>query len=175
MSDMSHEHLVLRFRDLGVESGATIAEHRAIITERGSTWWGWWALPNERIPLDKLQELVRVAPVSILLLDTGGPTESLSVYRATLEEVAKAPTGNAIRSPDVSLTPRYYNRSSLRLWFRLSSIDGRPTTDIGAPTLVDCPSWPETLGRWKRSVGSRLRSTEDFRSLGPTMFVVRCG
>ena len=53
--------IILRFRDLVTQPGATILEHRAIIKNRGSTWWGWWNKAYERVPVDVFRHLEHLA------------------------------------------------------------------------------------------------------------------
>ena len=52
--------LLFRFRDL---VAPTIDEHRAIIGDRGSCWWGWWKRPTEDHRSDVWRELANGASV----------------------------------------------------------------------------------------------------------------
>jgi Calcineurin-like phosphoesterase len=111
--------IALRFRDL---SGPTIPEHLAIIDERGSVWWAWWAKPSEQVPRDFLAQLLdRIAAdngVWIFLVDSGNNV----AYRAHLIDISYAPANSPIPSPDRERTPAYYRDNQYRIWFELGEI-----------------------------------------------------
>ena len=47
--------VILRFRDLNTSN--TIKVHKDIIDLFGSVWWGWWAKPQEKVPIDEFNFL----------------------------------------------------------------------------------------------------------------------
>ena len=70
--------IVLRFRDIEVDLGETIARHRQIIEDHDCCWWGWLSREYELNPHQELDGLhTRLAfggtskPYAIVLFDTG--------------------------------------------------------------------------------------------------------
>jgi hypothetical protein len=112
--------IALRFRDLG--SIDTIAEHRAIMRDEGSVWWGWWKKETEK-PHDDLRELFR-APGKVLLVDR-------STRRSFLATCLKARNG-ADAEVDAARVPAYYRdkRDDVAAWLLLSgNIESSPYDD----------------------------------------------
>lgn len=140
----SEPSTIFRFRDLGLgdRSGETIRRHRDLIRKGGFVWWGWWKIPHEKDPPTRM--LVEPPkPATIYMLDTGALSEGLVLYRAQLTEIALSPTTLEIPSPDISLTPVYYNQRRFTLWLKLTELCEFPEHNIHSLTIKDVPTWPE--------------------------------
>lgn len=126
MSDIAQtpQTMILRFRDLSVNTGQTIATHSAIADGKGSVWWGWWNKKGEKIPWAVFQDFARRSqrspPFEIYLFDTG----TFSLYKTELLDIAWDSRGGFIATPDADLTPDYYGRSTSYLaWYKLGQIE----------------------------------------------------
>jgi len=115
--------VILRFRDLSTPRGDTIRLHKEIIQSYGYVWWGWWALPQEKIPRNVFANFTsRIrssGPMTIYLVDSG---QCLS-YRATLTDILVSQTDEPIDTPEPDKTPRYYLDRSCLAWFKFTSIE----------------------------------------------------
>src|SRR5690348_17225050 len=81
---------LFRFRDL---VAPTVEEHKKIISQQRSCWWGWWKRPSEDNRLEVWQALAESAsskaPVPVGLFHSGEG----KVYRAWVTEVIKPRDG----------------------------------------------------------------------------------
>ena len=108
--------VALRFRDFGTD---TVAEHNAVVGERGAVWWGWWNKPQERVPgrvLEAFHERIQASgPIEVLLVDSGQER----VFKARLAGMAVAAVGQSKAVPDdATLVPAYYRDREWKVWFR---------------------------------------------------------
>jgi hypothetical protein len=116
--------MILRFRDLSVNPGQTIATHSAIVADKGWVWWGWWKKQGERVPWALFQAFDRRAreiPPSfeIYLFDTG----TLSLFKTVLLDIVWNSKGDFIATPDIEYTPDYYGKSTYLAWYKLGPIE----------------------------------------------------
>lgn len=168
MSPMSTS-LVLRFRDLVTESGATVSEHRRLIRQHGHAWWGWWARQSETVPRDLFVERFPKgggALVQVVLFDSG----LLEFHKAFATRVVVAPSVVGLQSPELAATPDYYSRGLFPAWFRLEQdiepIDATQLRIVARPTLSGRP--PTTDAPLDHPVSLSL---EDLRDDRPTLWV----
>lgn len=123
------ETLILRFRD-GLGTDNTIEKHQQIITEKGYVWWGWWAKPQETIPVATFSEMcVKISKnnnLQIYLFDSG----SLNLYKAVCTKIEYEPSKEKINSPDPEATPSYYRKSMYFAWFKFTSIEQCDAADF---------------------------------------------
>lgn len=117
---MNGKILVMRFNDLGVVDA--IASHSKIIKEKGHVWAGWWAKPEERLPIDAVKRLNKIAsksPITVLLLNS----EKRAIYPTLVDELAFSENeGECVSSPNKEDTPTYYASEKFLLWFRIIAI-----------------------------------------------------
>lgn len=121
MTNSKLKTIILRFRDLS--SADTISEHTRIINSNKYVWWGWWAKPQEQIPLSEFKFLKKICNghdgLKILLFDSG----KKYLYEACCEDI-KYCNGDNIESPDIQNTPAYYSTNKYMAWFKFKSISG---------------------------------------------------
>ena len=106
---------MLRFRNPS-PTVDTVDEHRRIIQDGGTVWWGWWKKDAEELPT-ALIESIGEAGCTILLIDRS----TLTCCRA---RCVKAMLSSQKR-PNANHVPRYYRRilNDIPAWFLLSSIE----------------------------------------------------
>jgi hypothetical protein len=112
------ETVILRFRDLASVEGETIESHLSISSSKGFVWWGWWAKPNEKVPLDCFERFKAVANSSgweIFLFHSG----TGEFHKASCTDIFFDPSGKTIPSPNLENTPEYYNEKPCSAWFKL--------------------------------------------------------
>lgn len=111
--------LILRFRDL--LSQDTILEHKKIIQEQGRVWWGWWAKPQEKVPVNEFNYLRglcrKPGGLTVFLFDSG----DRCLYQAACSDIHYS-NGDLVPSPEPERTPEYYCTSTYIAWFRFTSI-----------------------------------------------------
>jgi predicted MPP superfamily phosphohydrolase len=108
--------LGLRFSDF---EAPTIGEHRRILQDRGSVWWGWWRKGHEPARGEILTEYEALAQKpDIALVDRTART----FYSASCLEIRFDSEGNRFESPDPERTPLYYRDEPCPAWFLLSEI-----------------------------------------------------
>ena len=156
------EQLVLRFRDIERPLGDTIRLHQDLITSAGATWWGWLYRTYEVIPTEYLSRIG--LPSTIFLFDTG----QALIYRCDCEEIVidSAPE----RSPDVALTPSYYNSRPAPAWFRITQITEVDSSDLLGTTCVMLPSAGPDCA--VDLVGAKVTRLGDLRRQEVTMWVL---
>lgn len=115
---VSIDTIVLRYRDLSSKN--TISLHNEVIDKKGFVWWGWWAKPQERVPLeifDKLkQRSLTESHFELYLLDSG----KSELRKAQCIDIIF--DNNFIASPLKSATPKYYSKSEYMMWFKIDRI-----------------------------------------------------
>ena len=169
---------LFRFRDF---IAPTIDEHKAIIRDHTSCWWGWWKRPSEddrRDVWDALNELARLeSPVEIGLFDSGHGR----VYPARVTQVIpprRDDHGTSIVPPlppgDEVLVPTYYRTSPFsRAWMRLSHID-EPIRFFGEYSFERLPTLPyyapATLSRFE---GKVIVADAELRGMDTTIWQIR--
>lgn len=168
MNQLRDELIVLRFRDIELGLGGTIASHKRTIAETGFCWWGWLFRDYERNPHQELDRLgvalARSEGFPVALFDTGRST----VYRATCTEIRTTP--KAQRSPHPIATPAYYNDRRAPAWFRLTDIE-----EVG-PSLVvgrTCRAMPSASEECFVDLqGQIVRHIKDLRRQEVTLWVL---
>ena len=168
MSDLHDKLIVLRFRDIEIGLGETIAAHKRAIAELGFCWWGWLYRGYERNPHGELEtlgkSLARSGSFSVVLFDTG---QSI-LFRATCSEIRATSTPQ--RSPNPAATPAYYNDRRAPAWFRLTDIvETKPSLVIGR-TCHDMPSASDEC--FVDLLGQVVRHIKDLRRQEVTLWVL---
>jgi 3',5'-cyclic AMP phosphodiesterase CpdA len=110
--------ILLRFRDLTGDD--TIGSHRAIISQLGYVWWGWWKKESEPSRDGELKELNPSASghsLEIGLFDRKERRYFSAI--ATDCRVGLEP----IHSPEQRCTPKYYANEKVAAWLKLQSIE----------------------------------------------------
>ena len=162
--------LMLRFRDLTVGDGETIAEHRSVLNRNGCVWWGWWKRQTEEVPKEAMvtmqEQLERAEPNAIrcYLMDAGRER----LYRAEFDAIRLAPEGTSIQSPDVFLSPDYYHRGNYPAWFRLTRIED---ADFAAEKLR-YHSFPTNSGNEVATDRLLIPSIAEARKRDVTLYLV---
>lgn len=118
--------LILRFRDFSEKS--TIREHKKIINEKGYVYWGWWAKPQEKVPLNDIidfRDSFKGSEKEIILFDSG----TQKVYTAKCINI-HINNGDPCTVEDKSYIPEYYRKTNCRMWFKLNDIsDELPSSE----------------------------------------------
>lgn len=118
---MEHEvkTIILRFRDMVIQD--TIFEHNQIIKDKGYVWWGWWAKPQEKVPVNEfncLREMCRQQDgLAVYLFDSGNQF----LYEANCTDIYYI-NGDKIPSKETDHTPVYYASVQYMAWFQFKSI-----------------------------------------------------
>ena len=113
---MATPAIALRFRDTtpGID---TIAEHRALIQQKGRVGWGWWKKAFETIDLDKIQDRINSEEkIGVVLID-----------RKTKRSFICACVGFHLpEQSDPEIVPAYYRGHIKEIagLFLLTSIEG---------------------------------------------------
>jgi 3',5'-cyclic AMP phosphodiesterase CpdA len=141
---------LFRYRDL---TAATLEEHREILFEKGSCWWGWWKRPMED-PCTRVWQLLKSriteSGSANVLLFHSGQQANLAVHRAVIDNVWPPEldeTGEAkqlLPTADMrELVPAYYRDSPYsRAWIRIKSIAAEPLQFFGKYSLHEAPPLP---------------------------------
>src|ERR1019366_9138972 len=169
---------LFRFRDL---VSPTIDQHRRIISDRGSCWWGWWKRPSEDNRMEVWQALKDAVSagerVPVGLFDSGND----SVYRAwvtdiilPLPDTQLANTTPAVPSNELNLVPAYYRESPFsRAWMRLVEIE-QPIEFFEKYSFAETPRLPNyTTTALARLKGKVILSPEELRGMDTTIWRVR--
>lgn len=124
--------IILRFRDLSVPAGTTVAEHNSIIAAKGYVWWGWWKKQGETVPesafREILQQVQKTGQYSIFLFDSGRDILQAARLVGIKWDTSLAP----FASPERDKTPNYYGDSHYLAWFKLDRIEDKtqPEKDL---------------------------------------------
>ena len=114
------ETIILRFRDLSITD--TIKSHKDIIESKEYVWWGWWAKPQEKVPINEFNQLdshiEQLDFLDLFLFDSG----KLKLYKARCTEIYYH-NGKVVETPDVNTTPEYYRNNNYKAWFKFSDIE----------------------------------------------------
>lgn len=119
--------LILRFRDVTADD--PIRQHRAIISDSGYVWWGWWkkeSEPSRVRELGELAERARSGGVTIGLFDRS----TRAYFAANVVDCVSA--DYPIPSPELRRTPTYYAEERVAAWFRITAIEERSEADFAA-------------------------------------------
>ena len=161
--------IVLRFRDINVNRNETVREHRRVINDHGSCWWGWLAREWEKNPTEELntlkETLMECLPFRILLYDTG---QGL-LFSADCEEMCAFP--GDVKSPDLALTPNYYRDRRAPAWFLLSSISEVDSEEVADRRCIMLPS--ATKDCFTDLLGKTVNSLLDLRRQEVTLWVLQ--
>lgn len=168
MNPSGRRTLVLRFRDLVTEPGGTILEHRRVLQDRDTVWWGWWMRQYEESPRGVLGEIRdqltgREEP-SIFLLDSG----TAQLFSAVVTDLRVGPPGETLASPDVSRTPGYYQRGRYPVWFLLTKIED-DSLESHSWRFAEFPTNPTKNEEY---VGRQVTSLEQVRETDATLWVM---
>lgn len=113
--------ILLRFKSLG--SPNAIEEHRNIIATSGYTWAGWWAKPEEILPIEGMHLIDDVLNSSKKITLYMADTNKHCIYPCTVTEVKYSHDFETkIPSPQPDHTPQYYADNTLYIWFRITDI-----------------------------------------------------
>lgn len=118
---MEHEvkTVILRFRDMAIQD--TIFAHQQILTDKGYVWWGWWAKPQEKVPINEFNRLRDMCEqpdgLVVYLFDSGNQL----LYEATCTDIYYS-NGDKILSKETDHTPAYYASEKYMAWFQFKSI-----------------------------------------------------
>jgi hypothetical protein len=168
MSPNYERKLVLRFRDLVTEPGGTILEHRRVLQDRDTVWWGWWMRQYEESPRAVLGELRdRIdnhEEPEIYLLDSG----EARLFSAVVADLRVGPPGESLVSPDISRTPGYYQRGRYPAWFLLAKIE-EDSLKSHNWRFAEFPTNPD---KNKEHVGQQVTSLEQVRETDATLWVM---
>src|SRR5262249_18796596 len=168
VDELRGDLIVLRFRDIDVDLGQTIALHKRVIAESDYCWWGWLYRDYELNPHTELERLgkslERPEGFAVALFDTGRGT----IYRATCSEIRAM--SKPQRSPSPATTPSYYNNRKAPAWFRLTDIvEVEPSFVIGRT----CCSMPSASDECFVDLdGQAVRSLKDLRRQEVTLWVL---
>lgn len=159
--------LILRFRDLVTEPGATIAEHRTIWRTYGEVWWGWWKRNREISPVKLFAELREEIDASSDKAIKGYlfDTDQNLLFSCRIADIKVAPIGAKIPAPDPRKTPEYYHRAPYAAWFLLRSLEDQGFEELrlyfdAFPTRPDLQSTLDALVRQPIAELDQLRNTD---------------
>lgn len=108
---MDGSSLVLRFRN-SVTGVLGTEEHRKLIRQFGSTWWGWWKRRDEESHRELLSNLQVPSTVTLI-----SPAEEIQ-FTAEVRSVRLG------EPPDLNRVPAYYREKANEIpaWFELTEI-----------------------------------------------------
>lgn len=119
--------MILRFRDFG---NASIPEHIAIIDRCGYVWWGWWGVPNEKVPceaLDQYQNILnRDGKMEIVAWNSGNNT----LFGLSIHGIFVSGGDSKCCSPETEKTPAYYRETEWKVWFKIGDIRELPEEEL---------------------------------------------
>ena len=168
------ETLILRFRD-GLASNSTITEHQSIINEKKHVWWGWWAKPQETIPVATFSSMcVKIKngqPLCVYLFDSG----TLSLYKAKCEGIEYKNDKEKFTPPaNGEATPAYYRDNSYFAWFKFSEIEPCDSELLKKYTYVDVDEfYNDSLSPFQVFDSKVIFNTQDLHSQQRTIWFVR--
>ena len=170
---------LFRYRDLSAD---TLPEHRAVIEEHGSCWWGWWKRPSETGRPDVWQamqaELGAHPHVLVGLFDSG----SGQVHSATVTEIIAPEVddhGQVVPvtpgADEAELIPAYYRDSRhSRGWMRITSISYDPISFDGEYSYRRPPPLAQhSASQLQRLEGKKVASSSELRAMDTTIWEIR--
>lgn len=167
---------LFRFRDLVAN---TLVEHKKIIENKGSCWWGWWKRPSESYRESvwtELSEAVRAhTEVPVGLFDSGTGQVHIAWITGVIQPDKKSPDGRVGVPPaEQELIPQYYRESPFsRAWMRIVRIED-DFEFFNRYSFAETPSLPNydraTLTRLN---GKVIQDPEELRSMDTTIWIVR--
>jgi hypothetical protein len=123
-------NVVLRFRDLNIEIGDTIKEHRKLIEDFQYVWWGWWKKPEERVPYSILRyfqdAIENDGHIWIFLVDSG----TRRLYKAKLISINYVNDENPQKCSEIDKVPEYYSSKKCFIWFCFNEINDTDPDEI---------------------------------------------
>jgi hypothetical protein len=163
------ELLVLRFRDLVTEPGGTITEHRRVLEEQGTVWWGWWMRQNETPPMALFSVLFgrfeSGEEVPAYLFDSGREL----LHSCVVSSLRVAQPGETLGPPSLEQTPDYYHRGKYPAWFQLSDISADGAHDVPQRwRYAAFPTRPDEVAG--AHVGDFVESLAQLRTTDATMW-----
>lgn len=169
----------LRYRDLVAD---TLSEHRSVLREKGSCWWGWWKRPNEPGRLEVWDELKRLVSsghrVPVGLFHSGsGLVHPAVVDQVITPEADELGQYRSLAPPDDEQDgiPNYYRQSRYsRGWLRLVSIADEPIEFFGRYSYQVPPPLPHHLARQLSRLSSkRIIDADELRAMDTTIWEIR--
>lgn len=110
--------LLMRFKNLGTDDA--VKAHKDIIRKKGFVWAGWWAKPDESLPVEQMCLITDILKdEKQLVLYIADSNEHL-IYPCIVTEV-KFSSGKLL-SPEPDYTPSYYSNTSVYIWFKIEEI-----------------------------------------------------
>lgn len=160
--------IVLRFRDILIPSGETIARHRTSIAEHGYCWWGWLFRDYERNPHAELQRISDsmegTGDFPIVLFDSGRGL----LFSASCQQIKAC---NPLqRTPEPPATPSYYNDRKAPAWFRLTDIEDADSSLVLGRTCIEMPSAADEC--FVDLLGQPVSHIKDLRRQEVTLWVL---
>jgi hypothetical protein len=123
-------NVALRFRDLNIEIGDTIKEHRKIIDDFRYCWWGWWKKAEERVPYSVMRYFKNVIAsegyIWIFLVDSG----TRRLYNAKLIDLDYANDEIPKECREIDKVPEYYFSKKCLVWFCFCEINDTEPDEI---------------------------------------------
>lgn len=173
MSEADVTTVVLRFRDLGMGVGQTIAQHQERVTEFGFTWWAWWDKAGEQAPIDLFRRLNTVATtvgLDVFLYDSGQDL----LWEAKARAIQVLDDGGAAPSPQAETTPAYYRAEVFKAWFRFESIRQIDADRIRDFSYVQVDSFFQSgTSRFAPFYGKRVDALDELLDQNRTIWFVR--
>jgi len=164
--------VILRFRDMTVEDGGTIEEHTSLLTRYSQVWWGWWMRKHETPPRSLFKELSheieRESGVPGFWFDVG----RMMLYHGNMVDIAVAPPGRKLSSPDPQKSPSYYHRGEYPAWFLLNALEEVKFSDYEFQ-YFGFPSEPEQEETRKHMINLPVPSLEQLKKFDVTLWVVK--
>jgi hypothetical protein len=168
VNDTTQRFIVLRFRDIELPSGETIARHRTAIAQHGFCWWGWLFREYERNPHAELKQLGQTlghqGTFPVALFDTGRGM----LFRASCRDIRATSTPQ--RSPEPAATPAYYNDRRAPAWFQITDIEESDASLVVGRTCIEMPSASDDC--FIDLLGQFVRHIKDLRRQEVTLWVL---
>ncbi len=172
-NDTENIQFLFRFRDLVAK---TIEEHRKVITEHKSCWWGWWKRPSEQTRADVWEPLSKAdpnSPIRVGLFDSGsGLVYVASVAKIIPPAMDDPTTPVPVPQGQENLIPEYYRKSPFsRAWMLLTDLGERPIDFFLKYSFAEAPPLEnyskEVLERFR---GKVIMSPDELRGMDTTIW-----
>lgn len=165
--------LMLRFRDLNIDDGKTIAEHQIFIDRNKYVWWGWWNKGGEQIFDTRpfLSEISKNKKIDAYLLDTG----QAKLYKCEIVDIKFYHDKHV--SPD-KRCPKYYANKRLLVWFKIVKIDEvHGNINDALQNLSYCDSnydlFEKDLDIYEKLYNKKIKSANELKSQERSIWFVR--
>lgn len=113
--------ILMRFRNLRTEDAMGV--HLDVIKEKGYVWLGWWAKPEESLPIDKMDQIEAIikSEGSIMLFMAESHDQRIIPCKV-VEVKYSSKSEEKIDSPEPECTPAYYASDQMYLWLKIAEI-----------------------------------------------------